>query len=111
MNEIAAGLRPCRSAARERVQRQSPSVHSRSNEEEREMKTTIKWLLAGAIALSSTVMAQADPYDGARAAQRAAAAQREAEAMSNPANCFGQVDYGPPASALSPRVADVYRQA
>jgi hypothetical protein len=42
--------------------------------------------------------------------QRAAAAQREAEAMSNPANCFNPVDYGPPASALSPRVAEVYRR-
>ena len=73
------------------------------------MKTT-KWLLASVIVLSSTVMAQADPYDGARAAQRKAAAEAQSAAMSDPANCFKQVDQGPPPSAFSPKVAEMYKQ-
>jgi hypothetical protein len=74
------------------------------------MKRILLSATAALALVASMIAPNADPYEGARRAQQEYFAQRGAAAMSNPDNCFGQVDYGPPVAHLTPRIAEVYRQ-
>jgi hypothetical protein len=65
------------------------------------MKRILLSATAALALVASMIAANADPYEGARRAQQEYFAQRGAAAMSNPDNCFGQVDYGPPVAHLT----------